>query len=167
MTPQHDGGLRPRTAHDPRRILRAATALALAGTLAGCAGGDGAVDVDVDWNALRDQVEQLADDAGRAAQDVRSDLEGAEVDDGVRERAENAVAEAERAVEDARARLDEVRQDATPDAARLDQAEQALADARASLESAAEDADGSVREGLETLSREIDGLLDRLREAGA
>nr|WP_297423538.1 hypothetical protein [uncultured Actinotalea sp.] len=146
------------------RAVRVAVTALLAGALAACS-EDGPVDVD--WTGLTDQVEQLADDAARTAQEVRDDLAGAQVEDQVRERTEGAVAEAESAVESARARLEELRREATPDPALLEDAEQRLTDARAELDAVTQDAEGALRQGLETLSDEIDVLLDRLGEASS
>ncbi|WP_225753703.1 hypothetical protein [Actinotalea sp. Marseille-Q4924] len=150
-----------------RRALRPAAALALAAALAACGEGEGPVDVDVDWSGLGEQVEQLADDARGTAEDVREDLAGAEVDEEVRQRTETAVTEAEQAVADAQARLEQLQEGAAPAPEDLAEAERALTDARENLESVAQDAEGSVREGLERLSGEIDGLIDRVGEASS
>lgn len=146
------------------RAARVAAAALLAGSLAACS-DDGPVDID--WTGLTDQVEQLADDAARTAEEVRDDLAGAQVEEQVRERTEDAVTEAEAAVESARARLEELRREATPDPALLEDAEQRLTDAREELDAVTQDAEGALREGLQTLSDEIDGLLDRLGEASS
>lgn len=165
MTPQHDRTARRTTARWARRAVRPAAALVLAAALTGCAEGEGPVDVDVDWSGLSDQVEQLADEARQTADDVREDLSGAQVDDAVRERTEGAVTEAEQAVEEARTRLEELQRGASPAAEDLADAERALTDARENLASVTQDTEGAVREGLERLSGEIDGLLDRIGEA--
>lgn len=148
-----------------RHLVRAAAAGTLVVSLAACSDGEGPVQIDVDWSGLSDQVEQLADDAARTAEDVREDLAGSQVEDEVRARTEEAVTEAEAAVEAARTRLEELQREATPDPALLEDAERRLTEARAELEAVTQDAEGALRQGLETLSDEIDGLLDRLGEA--
>jgi chromosome segregation ATPase len=153
-----------RTTTPRRHLTRSAAALVLAVSLAACS-DEGPVQLDVDWGGLSRQVEQLADDAARTAEEVREDLAGSQVEDDVRARTEDAVTEAESAVEAARTRLEELQRQATPDPALLEDAHRRLTEARAELEAVTQDAEGALREGLETLSDEIDGLLDRLGEA--